>query len=477
MLRQDFATWHCGSRDISLVRPRIMGVLNVTPDSFSDGNEFIEPKKAIEHALQMLDDGADIIDIGGESMRPGGHTPISEEEEAARVVPVIRGILQKAPTACLSIDTRHANVAKMCVRLGVSIINDVTGFTDPAMIEVAAESDCGCIVMHWEKFGNNRVRKSVELDSTRPIQKRIIPASTRRFTLPEEGPIMRDIMGFLGDQARLLMRAGVSHSRICIDPGPGFDKDPNENIVIQRATSKLVSMGYPVLTAVSRKRFVGAVSGVHEAAKRDAASFGICLAAIAAGARIVRVHDVRACFEALSSFWASSVADARMGYIALGSNTKDACEKLVEATQLINDIPLTGVVQASHIYETEAALGLAGTVKNAVLEIRTELAPLVLLDHLMAVEKALHRTRPKKPSPTALRTIDCDLCFIEGETHAGQKLTLPHPGLGERDFVLVPMEDLMHDPARFLSHEGIAVRAPEDRVGHVLEDVGPLVWQ
>ena len=112
-----------------------------------------------------------------------------------------------------------------------------------------------------------------------------------------------------------------------------------------------------------------------------------------------------------------------------------------------------------------------------MLEIRTELAPLVLLDHLMAVEKTLHRTRPKKPSPTALRTIDCDLCFIEGETHAGQKLTLPHPGMGERDFVLVPMEDLMHDPARFLSHEGIAVRAPEDRVGHVLEDVGPLIWQ
>ena len=150
MLRQDYSVWHCGQHDISLSRPRIMGVLNVTPDSFSDGGENLDATKAIAHALRMLDEGADIIDVGGESTRPG-HTPVSAEEEAQRVVPVIRGILEQAPQTVISIDTRHASVAKMCVRLGASIINDVTGFSDPEMIKVAAQTDCGCIIMHWRK--------------------------------------------------------------------------------------------------------------------------------------------------------------------------------------------------------------------------------------------------------------------------------------------------------------------------------------
>lgn len=477
MLRQDFSSWHCGAHMLSLARPRIMGVLNVTPDSFSDGGENFDPAKAITHALAMLDEGADIIDVGGESMRPGGSEPVSPEEEAQRVVPVIRGILECAPHAIISIDTRHADVAKMCVRLGASIINDVTGFSDPKMIEVAAQTQCGCIVMHWERYSSAASRKQVQLDGAHPIVERNVPISSRRHTLPDEGPIMRSIMGFLGDQARLLMRAGVAHNRICIDPGPGFDKDVDENVVIQRATHKLVSMGYVVLCAPSRKRFVGALSGIEKAPARDSATMGVCLAAIEQGARVIRVHNVSMASEMLSCYWASSRQDARSGFVALGSNVGDRLEHITQAIHSINDIPLTRVVQASRAYESEGAYGLTTTVANAVVEIRTELPVLVLLDHLMAIEKQHKRTRATKGKQAQQRTLDLDLLYIEDEEHAGNKLTLPHPRLGERDFVLVPMEDLMHDPVRFFTHAGVTVVPPEERVGHVIGDLGVLEWQ
>ena len=490
MLRQSYNTWQCGTHTISLARPRIMGVLNVTPDSFSDGGKNFDPEAAIARGLQMLDEGADIIDVGGESTRPG-HTPVLPTEEAERVVPVVRALV--AAGAIVSIDTRHAEVAKMCVRLGASIINDVSGFTDPEMVAVAAESDCGCIVMHWNKDGlGARVeRKQVQLDDMRPSRPTGSAAaraaatgaetrtlsSQRRFTLPEEAPIMRQIMGFLGDQARGLMRAGVSKDRICIDPGPGFDKFADEDVVIQRATRSMVSMGYPLLCAVSRKRFVGAVSGVTEATQRDAATHAICIAAITNGARILRVHDVAGTAQAINAYWAMTERDPRQGFVALGSNVGDRVGYLARATQLIDEIPLTCVVSVSHAYETEPAYGIATPVVNAVAEIRTELHPLVLMDKLLEVENALNRTRKKGEEGHGPRTIDCDFLWVEGEQHAGKHLTLPHPRMGERDYVLVPMEDLMHDPVRFFSHGGVEIAPPDQRVGHVTEDLGAITWE
>ena len=309
MLREDYATWLCGNHEISLTRPRIMGILNVTPDSFSDGGENVDVKKAVAYALKMLDEGADIIDVGGESTRPG-HEPVDAEVELARVVPVVEGILEAAPTAIVSIDTRHASVARMCVELGASIINDVMGFRDPEMREIAIEYPCGLIIMHWRQMTGTTSRRSVQLDSIKPAR---VVQSARRFTLPEEAPIMREIMGFLGDQARTLMRAGISRDRICVDPGAGFDKTTDEDVVIQRATRKLCSMGYPVLTAVSRKRFTGAISGETEAKARDAATAGIALSAIESGARILRVHNVRETADVVNSYWAVSHKDQRQG--------------------------------------------------------------------------------------------------------------------------------------------------------------------
>ena len=475
MLREDYATWQCGLHVLSLSRPRVMGVLNVTPDSFSDGGVTINSKKAVRRALEMLDEGADIIDVGGESTRPG-HKPVSPEVEAERVLPVVRGILAAAPSAIVSIDTRHASTAAMCLSQGVSIVNDVSGFTDPEMQQAVLESNCGCIIMHWTQpeVPPTSSRRSVQLDSIKPAR---VVQSSRRFTLPEEAPIMREIMGFLGDQARTLMRAGVVHDRLCIDPGPGFDKTADEDIVVQRAPRKLVSMGYPVINAVSRKRFVGAISGEDQPEARDAATLGVAVAAIESGARILRVHDVKSTVDFVNAYWATAKKDPRQGFVSLGSNVGDRLDNLSQAVRMINQIPLTCVVAVSHVYETEPAYGSATPVANAVVEIRTELHPTVLMDALLEVENQLHRTRDEAEAGHGPRTIDCDLCWIEDEVHAGRHLTLPHPRLGERDFVLVPMEDLMHDPVRFLAHGGVEVYPPEDRVGHVTSELGVLDWE
>lgn len=479
MLRSDYSTWQCGRFELSLARPRIMGILNVTPDSFSDGGENLDPDAAIARGLQMLDEGADIIDVGGESTRPG-HDPVDPDDEAERVIPVVRALAEAG--AIVSIDTRHAEVASVCLGLGASIVNDVSGFTDPNMVSVVSESDCGCVIMCDSEFRTGEpTRKSVVLESSNPRRRlpepRQLPPVRRRFTLPEEAPIMRSIMGFLGDQARTLQRAGIAHDRICIDPGPGFNKTVDQDIVVQRAMRKLDSMGYVLMQAVSRKRFVGAVSGVEEPSERDAVTMGMSIAAIEVGARILRVHDVAHVADAVNGYWSIAKKDPRQGFVALGSNVGDRIGYIARACKLINEIPLTCVVAVSQAYETAPAYGIATPVANAVAEIRTELHPLVLMDRLLAVEDQLDRVRKEGEEGHGPRTIDCDLVWLEDEQHAGKKLTLPHPRLGERDFVLVPMEDLMHDPVRFLSHGGVNVLPPEQRIGHVLGELGVVEWE
>ena len=506
-MANDSKTWRCGKYELSFDRPRIMGVLNVTPDSFSDGGEHFDPDAAIEYGLAMLDAGADIIDVGGESTRPG-FTPVNPDEEARRVLPVVRALAKEG--AIVSIDTRHVAVAKAAVRCGASIVNDVTGFTDPKMVEFVKTSTCGVIVMHaGEVAAPTRTHATVQLDTaaaeTVALAPEAAPAATeaasepndrlaammrrsarreeayvptsqlRRFTLPDSAPIMRRVMGFLSDQARTLIHAGVSRDRICIDPGPGFGKSANEDIVIQRETAKMASLGYPLMCAVSRKRFVGAVSGVTEAAERDAATFGVCLGAIQAGANIVRVHDAAGFAQFLNGYWAVAKPQPRRAFVAVGSNLGHRCDNIRAAREMIAEIPLTCVSNSSKIYESEPAYETRqDAFANAVIEIKTELAPLVLLDELMKIEAELGRDRSKKAKANGPRTIDLDLLWMDGETHGGKKLRLPHPLIGERDFVLVPLEDLMHDPARFFRYNGVEVKEPEDRVGHIVGELGRM---
>lgn len=571
-MARDTKVWRCGKHALTFDRPRIMGVLNVTPDSFSDGGEHLDAQAAIDHGMAMLDAGADIIDVGGESTRPG-FTPVDADEEAKRVLPVIRALASKG--AIVSIDTRHVEVAKAAVRVGASIVNDVTGFTDPKMVEFVKNSSCGVIIVHAGEVSDApaRTRTAVQLDtsaaayvaerareaeeeaaaakggksakrargkvlggklggavqpplpfgdlpngsagadaeaaeqaahaeedarevasheearvieqtdelaavmrrSARRAEAYVSTSQLRRFTLPDSAPIMRRVMGFLSDQARALMHAGVDRERICIDPGPGFGKSANEDVIIQRETAKMASLGYPLLCAVSRKRFVGTVSGVAGAADRDAATFGVCLGAIENGANIVRVHDVAGFAQFLNGFWAVARPQPRRAFVALGSNMGQRLDNIRRARDLIAEIPLTCVSNCSRIYESEPAYETRQSpFANAVIEIKTELAPLVLIDELLDVENRMGRNRTKSAKPNGPRVIDCDLLWMDGETHGGTKLQLPHPRLGERDFVLVPLEDLMHDPARFFRYEGVPVLEPEERTGHVVGELGQM---
>lgn len=574
-MARDSKVWRCGKYELKFDRPRIMGVLNVTPNSFSDGGEHLDTDAAIAHGLKMLDDGADIIDVGGESTRPG-FTPVDPDTEARRVLPVVQALAKAG--AVVSIDTRHVEVAKAAVRVGASIVNDVTGFTDPRMVDFVKESDCGLVVMHAGEVADverPRTHTEVQLDTSaaafmaqkareaeeaaralgatgkskraakaklisgmvQPLQPQLpfdapapaadaeqaapapgasaavafdatdadavsasvedAPSSDdlasvmarsgatayngsrsaqlRRFTLPDSAPIMRRVMGFLSDQARALIHAGVARERICLDPGSGFGKKANEDIVIQRELGKIASLGYPTLCAVSRKRLVGAISGVANARERDIATFGVCLGAIEQGANIVRVHNVAGFAQFLNGFWAIARPQPRRAYVALGSNEGDRLENIRTARDLIAQIPMTCVSSCSRIYESEPAYETdQDAFANAVIEIKTELAPLILLDELGKVELQLGRDRSGKAKANGPRPIDCDLLWMDNEIHGGNKLRLPHPGLGERDFVLVPLEDLMHNPARFFRYEGIDVKEPEDRVGHVVAELGTL---
>lgn len=259
------AHWKCGRYSFALTHPLIMGILNVTPDSFSDGGRFSSSGQAIDEALRMVEQGADMIDVGGESTRPGSDE-VSSYEELERVLPVVEALV--AHDVVVSVDTRHAEVARACVEAGTSIINDVSGFRDPQMVEVAAHSEVGLVVMHM--LGEP---KSMQAD-------------------PHYEDVVQEIAAYLRSQALMLEHAGVAHERICIDPGPGFGKKREHNFSLLKATPTLASLGWPLMVAISRKSFVGFITGVEQANERVMGSvMGACYAA-EHGAAVARVHDV-----------------------------------------------------------------------------------------------------------------------------------------------------------------------------------------
>ncbi|WP_090717153.1 dihydropteroate synthase [Paenibacillus typhae] len=241
-------------------RTLIMGILNVTPDSFSDGGLWNDPGRAVEHALQMAAEGADIIDIGGESTRPG-HEPVSMQEELDRVLPVIESIHRAAPQLVLSIDTYKAEVARQAIKAGAHIINDVWGAkADPDMASVAAEAGCPVILMH-----NRHDRNYQDLQA--------------------------DMAADLQGSIELVLAAGVKPDNIILDPGIGFAKDYTENLQAMMALDSLAAIGYPVLLATSRKRFIRTVLDLpaDDVVEGTAATVAF---GIAQGCQIVRVHDV-----------------------------------------------------------------------------------------------------------------------------------------------------------------------------------------
>jgi dihydropteroate synthase len=249
-----------------------MGILNVTPDSFSDGGRFSGPDEAIAEGLRMLDEGAALLDVGGESTRPGS-AAVTPAEEIARVLPVVRALA--AAGAVVSIDTRHAEVAAAAVEAGASVVNDVSGFADPAMRAVVAGSDVGCVAMHM------RGRPETMQDE------------------PRYDDVVAEVTAYLAGQARLLAEAGVDTDRVALDPGIGFGKTTAHNLALLAGLPVLAALGHPVLVGVSRKRFIGELSGVAEPAMRVEGSVAAAVLAAAHGADVVRVHDVAAHVRAL----------------------------------------------------------------------------------------------------------------------------------------------------------------------------------
>ncbi len=259
-------------------KTRVMGVLNVTPDSFSDGGLYVDSGRAVERALRMIESGAALIDIGGESTRPGAHREVSAAEEQDRVLPVIEGILKARPEAVISIDTYKAATARACLRAGVEIVNDVSGFLwDEEMAAVCAAEACGVVLMHTRG---------------RPNEWRGLPPLEHETVLD----LVRD-----GLRARLAaaVTAGVAAERVVLDPGYGFGKALDENYPLLARQEELLGLGRPLLVGVSRKSFLRRVlerelkGMVREAeAALSAATVAACTAAVLAGAHIVRVHDV-----------------------------------------------------------------------------------------------------------------------------------------------------------------------------------------
>src|ERR1035438_6532377 len=278
--------WNVGSRILELGRRTlIMGVVNVTPDSFSDGGLYIDAEKAVVRAEQLLDDGATIIDVGGESTRPGVSEPVSEEEERRRVLPVIRDLKRRRPDAVVSVDTYKASVARAAVELGAEVVNDVSGFRwDPKMTKTLAALKVGAVLMHTRG---------------RPEEWRSLP--------PIGDPVLM-VKRDLRQWAETATLAGVKRDRLVLDPGFGFGKRFEENYPLLAHFAELQQMGFPLLAGVSRKSFIGRTlardgkdAGVSERLYGTlAAETGLILK----GAHIIRTHDVRFAVEA------ARVADA-----------------------------------------------------------------------------------------------------------------------------------------------------------------------
>jgi dihydropteroate synthase len=255
--------------------PILMGILNVTPDSFSDGGEFFGVEAAVVQAETMLDEGARIVDVGGESTRPGSE-PVSEEEELRRVLPVVRGIVEARPRTIVSIDTYRASTAEAALDAGAHLVNDITALSDPRMVGLVAERGCPIILMHM--LGE--------------------PKTMQKDPLYED--VVREVRDFLAKRAERAARAGVAHGDIILDPGIGFGKTYAHNLALLNRLDALVELGFPVLVGASRKSFLGKIVGSDSSKDRLFGTVATSVLAYERGATLFRVHDVRANKEALA---------------------------------------------------------------------------------------------------------------------------------------------------------------------------------
>lgn len=264
--------------------PVLMGILNVTPDSFSDGGQYSSVASAVQHAKLMVEEGASIIDVGGESSRPGA-AAVSEHEQLARILPVVRALRDELPAhIALSIDTRATSVAAQAIAAGASIINDISGGAAPGMLALAAAHDVGIVLMHMQGTPDTMQQQ------------------------PHYHDVVGEVLDYLLRRAMLAENAGITRSRILLDPGIGFGKTRLHNLALLHALPRFVATDYPMLLGTSRKRFMGAICRESVASELIGATCATTALGVSAGVKIFRVHDVKVNRQALEVAWAIRVA-------------------------------------------------------------------------------------------------------------------------------------------------------------------------
>ncbi|PPD56465.1 MAG: dihydropteroate synthase [Methylotenera sp.] len=264
--------FNCGKFQLNLNRPHVMGIVNVTPDSFSDGGKFAQTDLAIEHALSLIEQGADILDIGGESTRPNA-TPVSLQQELERVIPVIEGLVKQIKIP-ISIDTYKPQVMQAAIKAGASIVNDVRALQENGAIDIVAASDVGVCLMHMQG-----TPQTMQIN-------------------PQYNDVVAEVKAFLQQRLTLCETAGINKSRILLDPGFGFGKTREHNITLIQHLASFSTMGQPLLVGLSRKSVLGQVTG-NDVDARIYSSVAASVISAMVGAKILRVHDVKATVEAL----------------------------------------------------------------------------------------------------------------------------------------------------------------------------------
>jgi len=279
-MSQPTRVWRCREHDLELGRRTVvMGIVNVTPDSFSDGGMFQSANEAVQHAARLIDEGADIVDVGGESSRPGAD-PVPAEEELRRILPVIEGVRAASPDAVVSVDTRRWQVAHAALAAGASIVNDVTAGSDSQLFGVVRDAGAGLVLMHM------RGEPHTMQDD------------------PRYDDVVSEVHEYLRERVEAAVFAGIDVERLAVDPGIGFGKNLDHNLALLRALSSFTDLDAALLVGASRKRFLGALAGTEDPKDRLEASLAAAVWCAANGADIVRVHDVSQTVRALA------VADA-----------------------------------------------------------------------------------------------------------------------------------------------------------------------
>ena len=401
--------------------PVLMGIVNVTPDSFSDGGRHFDPSAAVAHAKRLAAEGAAIIDIGGESTRPG-HAPVDAEEELARVAPVIEALARELD-APLSINSSKASVARAAAGLGASMINDVWGLQrDPGMADAVAETGTAVVVMH------NRAVVDPAID------------------------ILDDVERFFERSLGLAARAGVPFGRILLDPGLGFGKTPEQNYQCIWNLDRFRRLGAPILVGLSRKSFIGRIVG-GAPDERLVGTLAADVVALMRGASVLRVHDIAEHQQALDVVRTLAAAarpplertaDRRAEVVlALGGNIGDKAGALRRALAALDDEPQIALVAVSRFYRTPPwGKTDQDWFVNACALARTDLEPGALLDRVKAIETALGRRPAERWGP---RLIDIDIIAYDDAAMRTDRLVLPHPELFNRAFVLAPLAEIAPD--------------------------------